>query len=75
MYQLLYGAIQKLPTALTASLSFIYPVIAVVVDRLVFGHSLSAIQFVGGIMILLAAAGINLGWGDRARKKMVEVIE
>ena len=75
MYQLLYGAIQKLPTTLTASLSFIYPVIAVVVDRLVFGHSLSAIQFVGGIMILLAAAGINLGWGDRARKKMVEVIE
>lgn len=66
MYQLLYGAIQKLPTSLTASLSFIYPLMAVLVDRLVFGHSLSAIQLIGGAMILLAAAGINLSWGEKA---------
>jgi drug/metabolite transporter (DMT)-like permease len=65
MYQLLYGAIQKLPTSLTASLSFIYPIVAVVVDRIAFGHSMSALQFAGGAMILLAAAGINLGWGEK----------
>jgi drug/metabolite transporter (DMT)-like permease len=38
MYQLLYSAIQKLPTPITGSLSFIYPVVAIVVDNLVFGH-------------------------------------
>lgn len=71
MYQLLYGAIQKLPTSITASLSFIYPIVAVVVDRFVFHHSLSPIQFFGGAMILLAAAGINLGWGEKLRAKTV----
>jgi drug/metabolite transporter (DMT)-like permease len=71
MYQLLYGAIQKLPTSITASLSFIYPIVAVIVDRFVFNHSLSRIQFIGGAMILLAAAGINLGWGEKRRTKTV----
>lgn len=71
MYQLLYGAIQKLPTSMTASLSFIYPIVAVVVDRFAFNHSMSSIQFVGGAMILLAAAGINLGWGEKRRSKTV----
>ncbi|WP_148050484.1 EamA family transporter, partial [Pseudomonas protegens] len=38
MYVLLYGAIQKLPTALTGALSFIYPIAAIFVDWLAFGH-------------------------------------
>lgn len=65
MYQLLYGAIQKLPTPVTGSLSFIYPVVAIVVDNLVFGHSLTASQLAGGALILVAAAGNNLGWGEK----------
>lgn len=65
MYQLLYSAIQKLPTPITGSLSFIYPVIALIVDNLVFGHSLNATQFAGGLLILFAAAGNNLGWGEK----------
>jgi drug/metabolite transporter (DMT)-like permease len=65
MYQLLYSAIQKLPTPIIGSLSFIYPVVAIVVDNLVFGHSLSLIQLCGGALILLAAAGNNLGWGEK----------
>ncbi|MEG1212999.1 MAG: DMT family transporter [Leclercia sp.] len=65
MYQLLYSAIQKLPTPITGSLSFIYPVIALIVDNLVFGHALNATQFAGGVLILFAAAGNNLGWGEK----------
>ncbi|MCW1776947.1 DMT family transporter [Pantoea ananatis] len=42
MYVLLYGAIQKLPTAMTGALSFIYPVVAIAVDRIAFGQSLAA---------------------------------
>lgn len=67
MYQLLYGAIQKLPTPVTGSLSFIYPLVAIAADRLVFGHSLSLLQMAGGALILLAAAGNNLGWGEKAQ--------
>jgi drug/metabolite transporter (DMT)-like permease len=65
MYQLLYSAIQKLPTPVTGSLSFIYPVVAIVVDNLVFGHSLNLTQLAGGGLILFAAAGNNLGWGEK----------
>ncbi|KQW72415.1 DMT family transporter [Ensifer sp. Root127] len=62
MYVLLYGAIQRLPTHMTGALSFIYPIAAIVVDRVAFGHALQPIQIFGSIAILLAAAGMNLGW-------------
>lgn len=62
MYILMYGAIQKLPTYLQGSLSFIYPVVAILVDLVAFGHRLHPAQMVGGAAILVAAAGMNLGW-------------
>lgn len=62
MSSLLYGAIQKIPTNLVGALSFIYPVVAIFVDWLVFGHRLSVMQMVGASAILLAAAGMNFGW-------------
>lgn len=62
MYILLYGAIQKLPTHLTGALSFIYPVVAIIVDLVAFGQRLQALQIVGMCAILLAAAGTTLGW-------------
>ncbi len=62
MYVLLYGAIQKLPTAITGALSSIYPVVAILVDWLAFGQRLAWIQVAGATLILLAAAGANLGW-------------
>ena len=65
MYILLYGAIQKLPTNLTGSLSFIYPIVAILVDYLWFGHNLHPLQLIGTVAILLAAAGSTLGWSPR----------
>jgi drug/metabolite transporter (DMT)-like permease len=62
MYVLLYGAIQKLPTAMTGALSFIYPVVAIFVDWYAFGQRLAWIQVAGAALILIAAAGVNLGW-------------
>ncbi|WP_140719288.1 DMT family transporter [Pseudomonas sp. Hp2] len=62
MYILLYGAIQKLPTPVTGALSFIYPIVAIAVDRLAFGHALQPVQVAGAVMVLLAAAGMTLGW-------------
>lgn len=62
MYILLYGAIQRLPTSLTGALSFIYPVVAILVDLIAFGHRLQPTQVAGVAAILLAAAGMTLGW-------------
>jgi drug/metabolite transporter (DMT)-like permease len=62
MYILLYSAIQRLPTHLIGSLSFIYPVVAIAVDFLAFGHRLHPTQLVGAAAILVAAAALNLGW-------------
>lgn len=62
MYILLYSAIQKLPTHLTGALSFIYPVAALAVDRIAFGHQLQPVQLLGSAAILIAAAGMTFGW-------------
>lgn len=72
MYILLYGAIQRLPTPIIGTLSFIYPLAAVLVDVLAFGHRLHLVQIAGGVAILVAAAAMMLGWsfpGWKARTK------
>jgi len=66
MYILLYGAVQKLPTYLQGALSFIYPVVAIAVDFIAFGHRLQPAQWLGAAAILLAAAAMNL-LGSRPR--------
>lgn len=65
MYILLYGAIQKLPTSLTGSLSFIYPIVAIFVDFVGLGVRLDPLQIAGAAVILVAAAGSTLGWSFR----------
>lgn len=74
VYILLYGAIQKLPTQLSGALSFIYPVVAIAVDYLAFGHRLAPLQIVGAAAILVAAAAMTLnmpppGWAWLARRR------
>ncbi|CAH0306779.1 DMT family transporter [Pseudomonas brassicacearum] len=68
MYVLLYSAIQRLPTALTGALSFIYPIAAILVDWFAFGHRLEPLQWLGVAAILLAAAGMQQGWGIKSRR-------
>ncbi|MCI1740014.1 MAG: DMT family transporter [Pseudomonas veronii] len=72
MYVLLYGAIQKLPTAITGALSFIYPIAAILADWIAFGHRLGWLQWLGVAAILLAAAGLQRGWWWRP-KAVVQV--
>ena len=72
MYYLLYGAIQKLPTHIIGALSFIYPAVAVLVDMVAFGHVLRPVQFLGGALILLAAAASTLGWSFFRTSRVTE---
>ncbi|AUX74944.1 DMT family transporter [Sinorhizobium fredii] len=75
MYILLYGAIQRLPTHVTGALSFIYPIAAILVDRIAFGHQLQPVQILGSAAILLAAAGSNLGWTLRSAPRIKQHAE
>lgn len=67
VFVLLYGALQKLPTHLAGALSFVYPVVAIVVDVAAFGRLLHPLQIAGIAAILLAAAGTTLGWSPAHR--------
>lgn len=62
MYILMYGAVQKLPTYLQGAFSFIYPVVAIFVDYVAFGHALHILQILGAAAIILAAMGMTFGW-------------
>ncbi len=59
MYILMYSAFQKLPTPVIAVMSFIYPVVAIMVDYIFYGQSLSIMQFTGIGLIMFAGFAVN----------------
>lgn len=62
MYKLMYDAFQKLPATSIASLSFIYPLVALLVDVWFFSTVLSALQLLGMAMILIAVLANQREW-------------
>lgn len=62
MYNLMYAAFQRLPAAMVASLSFIYPVVAILVDLAFFHVALSSVQVLGILLILLAVVANQRAW-------------
>ncbi|MEJ2766127.1 DMT family transporter [Photobacterium sp. MCCC 1A19761] len=62
MYVIMYDAFQRLSTSLIAILSFIYPVTALFVDYLAFDHTITVLQGVGVILILLAICAVKFNW-------------
>ncbi len=62
MYNLLYAAFQRLPAGMIASLSFIYPVVAILVDIAFFHTALSPIQMLGILLVLVAVVANQREW-------------
>lgn len=62
MYVIMYDAFQKLPTHLIAILSFIYPIMALLVDYIAFSTHISLLQGVGVVLILLSVAAVKFNW-------------
>lgn len=60
MYVFLYGAIQKLEAYKVASLSFLYPVLALLIDFVFLDVRLAMLQVLGVVLIFAGAAGVNL---------------
>ncbi len=69
VYILLYGALGRLPTTLAGTLSFVYPLVAILTDVTAFGRQLQPVQLAGAAAILIAAAGTTLGRSQRAQPR------
>lgn len=65
-YVLFYSAYPSLSVATIAVLAFIYPLIALLLDFVLYGHALQPVQLVGIALIVLGTLGVNLKW-RRAR--------
>lgn len=61
-YVLFYSAYPRLPVATIAVLAFIYPVIALVLDYVLYGQVLVPVQAAGVVLIVLGTLGVNLKW-------------
>ena len=61
-YNLLYAAFQRLTAARIAALSFIYPLVAIVVDLVFFDLTLGVVQVGGMLLIFLAIVAHQRNW-------------
>ncbi len=61
-YVLFYSSYPRLQVATIAVLAFIYPVIALLLDYLVYGRTLVPVQIAGVALIVLGTLGVNLKW-------------
>ncbi|GBQ22569.1 drug/metabolite transporter superfamily permease [Gluconacetobacter sacchari DSM 12717] len=61
-YALMFNSYPHLSTATISSLTFIYPLVAILCDNLVYGHRLTAIQYIGAVLIAVATLGARFRW-------------
>lgn len=66
-YVLFYSAYPRLSVATIAVLAFIYPLVALLLDYVLYGRALAPVQFAGIALIVLGTLGVNLKW-HRARR-------
>ena len=67
-YVLMYSAYPRLTTPLIGVLTFIYPVVAILIDWLLYSHPLGIAQSTGMILIAFGTLGVRLGWQLPRRK-------
>jgi drug/metabolite transporter (DMT)-like permease len=65
VYVLFYSSYRHLPVATIAVVAFVYPLVALLLDYLVYGHRLSGVQLAGLGLIVLGTLGVNLKWSLR----------
>ena len=59
---IIYAAYPQVSTPMIAVLSFVYPLVAISIDRCIYGHPLGPAQATGVALIALATLGVRLGW-------------
>lgn len=71
-YVLFYSAYPRLPVVTIAVLAFVYPVIALLLDFVLYGQTLGPLQSLGVALIVLGTLGVNLKWGGSWRAVAAE---
>ena len=64
----MYTAYPRLGTPAIAILTFIYPLVAILIDWSIYGHPLAPLQGVGLILIAGCTIGFRLGWSLPAKR-------
>jgi len=62
VYVLFYSTYPRLPVVTIAVVSFVYPMVALLLDYLLYGHRLDLVQMAGIALIVLGTLGVNLKW-------------
>jgi drug/metabolite transporter (DMT)-like permease len=62
VYVLFYSAYPRLPVVTIAVLAFVYPLVTLLLDYLIYGHRLGVVQLAGLALIVLGTLGVNLKW-------------
>lgn len=62
LYIFLYSAFKKLSYSMIAVLVFVYPVVAIVADYVVYGKEINALQMLGIVLIFSSSLGVTLEW-------------
>jgi drug/metabolite transporter (DMT)-like permease len=69
VYVLFYSAYPRLPVVTIAVVAFVYPVVTLLLDYVVYGHRLAGVQVAGLGLIVAGTLGVNLKWRLRVGKR------
>ncbi|MDF3831436.1 DMT family transporter [Cupriavidus basilensis] len=61
-YVLMYASYPRLSTPAIGVLTFIYPLVAILIDWSIYDHALGWSQGVGLVLIVISTLGFKLGW-------------
>ncbi|WP_176085904.1 EamA family transporter [Martelella sp. HB161492] len=61
-YVLMYSSYPNLETSAIGVLAFVYPMVTLIIDRVVYDQHLSWMQATGIILILVGTFGVRMGW-------------
>jgi len=70
VYVLFYSAYPRLPVVTIAVVAFVYPLVTLLLDYLIYGHRLAPVQLAGLSLIVVATLGVNLKWRLGAGRKL-----
>jgi drug/metabolite transporter (DMT)-like permease len=62
LYIFLYSAFKKLSYSMIAVLVFVYPVVAIIADNVVYGKKIGVPQLLGIALIFISGLGVTQGW-------------
>lgn len=69
VYVLFYSSYPRLPVVTIAVMAFVYPLVTLLLDYLLYGHRLAAVQMIGLALIVLGTLGVNLKWTLAFRRR------